>query len=299
MKQDIFLALKVDVDTLRGHTEGVGRLLKIFGDRDIKATFLFSFGPDNSGKAIKRIFRPGFIQKMFRTKATSAYGFKTMLYGTLLPAPMIVGPNPAPFVAALEAEHDCGIHAWDHVKWQDELEKLSQHELKEDYLKAIEIFKKYAGKDPRSCGAPGWQVSEASLAMQDEFNFDYCSDTRGNGTCFGPFIPRFGGKIFKTVQIPSTMPTADEGDINEYYSISLFEGLNVHTIHAEMEGGILAAPFEKFIDKCLDDGVIFKTLLELAEEAKAAKEEIPVLDITIGTVPGRSGTLAKVGGSRA
>lgn len=275
-------------------------MLKIFADRDILATFLFSFGPDNSGKAIWRIFRHGFLKKMFRTKAVSAYGIKTMLYGTLLPAPMIVEPNPAPFMASLEAGHDCGIHAWDHVKWQDELPKLSKQELKEDYLKAIGIFKKYAGKMPACCGAPGWQVSEASLAMQDEFGFEYCSDTRGESLTL-PFYPVINGKEFKTMQIPSTMPTADElecgidcAGINEHYLSLLREGLNVHTIHAEMEGGVLAGMFENFIDICLDRGVIFKTLSEIAREYKNA--DMKKREIIFGTLPGRSGKLAKVVG---
>lgn len=300
MKKDIFLALKVDVDTLKGYSEGVGKLLKIFGDRDIAATFLFSFGPDNSGKAIRRIFRPGFLQKMLRTKAPSTYGIKTMLYGTLLPAPMIVAPNPSPFTEALSAGHDCGIHAWDHVKWQDRINKLSQEQLRDDYIKAIELFQKYAGRKPLSCGAPGWQVSKESLAMQDEFEFDYCSDVRG-GPGDLPFLPRFSGMEFKTIQIPSTMPTADEllgsdgisaNNIHERYLNMMTDGLNVLTIHAEMEGGVLASPFEKFIDLCLDRGVIFKTLAEVADDAKNTK--IPTRNIVIGSLLGRAGNLAKV-----
>ena len=55
------LAVKVDVDTLRGYVEGVPRMLDIFAKHGVKASIYFSFGPDNSGKAIRRIFRKGFI----------------------------------------------------------------------------------------------------------------------------------------------------------------------------------------------------------------------------------------------
>ncbi|MHB8494509.1 MAG: 4-deoxy-4-formamido-L-arabinose-phosphoundecaprenol deformylase, partial [Casimicrobiaceae bacterium] len=55
------LGLKVDVDTLRGTREGVPRLVEILARHGVAATFLFSLGPDHTGRAIKRIFRAGFF----------------------------------------------------------------------------------------------------------------------------------------------------------------------------------------------------------------------------------------------
>ena len=84
-----FIALKVDVDTLRGTLEGVPSLLRMLARRKTRATFLFSLGPDHTGRALKRIFRPGFLAKVRRTSVGSNYGLKTLLYGTLLPGPDI------------------------------------------------------------------------------------------------------------------------------------------------------------------------------------------------------------------
>ena len=109
------IAIKIDVDTKRGYDEGVPRMLDVFKKENIPASFFFSMGTDNSGKAIRRIFRKGFLEKMLRTKAPSTYGLKTMMYGTLLPAPHIVAPNKAPFLRAIKEGHECGIHCWDHV----------------------------------------------------------------------------------------------------------------------------------------------------------------------------------------
>ena len=79
MTQNKTLAIKVDVDTDRGTRIGVANLLQLFADLNISATFLFSLGPDNTGKAIKRIFRPGFLKKVSRTSVVSTYGIKTLL----------------------------------------------------------------------------------------------------------------------------------------------------------------------------------------------------------------------------
>jgi len=83
------LALKIDVDTDRGTREGVPALLADCQEFGVPACFLFSLGPDQTGRAITRIFRPGFFQKVSRTSVVSLYGVRTLLNGTLLPAPHI------------------------------------------------------------------------------------------------------------------------------------------------------------------------------------------------------------------
>ena len=83
------IALKIDVDTDRGTLEGVPRLVSLFERLNVRATFLFSLGPDHTGRAIRRLFRPGFLSKVSRTSVLEHYGLRTLLYGTLLPGPDI------------------------------------------------------------------------------------------------------------------------------------------------------------------------------------------------------------------
>src|ERR1700750_3043466 len=84
------LALKVDCDTYEGTKNGLPNLLKLFDELKIKTTFLFTLGPDTSGRAVFRVFtQKGFLKKMLRSNAAALYGPKTMMYGTLLPAPKI------------------------------------------------------------------------------------------------------------------------------------------------------------------------------------------------------------------
>ena len=295
---EITLVLKTDVDTLTGYREGVPCLLEIFRQRRISSSIFFSFGPDNSGKALRRIFRRGFVRKMIRTRAPSTYGLRTLLYGTLLPAPPIIPTEPGIFLRALDEGHDCGVHCWDHVKWQDCLPRLSREEIREDFRKAFDLFDEYSGRRAKSCAAPGWQVTPDSLAVQDELNLDYCSDTRGQGF---PFLPRMGKTTFKTLQIPTTLPTLDEiygredlprEKISEYYLSLLKPGLNVHTIHAEMEGRGQAGLFEDLLDRCLEKGVEFRTLSDIALGQTLGKSLPHICAVEPGTLEGRSGTVA-------
>ena len=71
------------------HAQGVPRLVEMLKAQGAGATFLFSLGPDHTGRAIKRDFPAGFLRKVRRTSVLEHYGIKTLLYGTLLPGPDI------------------------------------------------------------------------------------------------------------------------------------------------------------------------------------------------------------------
>ena len=286
------LAIKVDVDTLRGYLEGVPRMLALFKRQGIRASIFFSFGPDNSGKAIRRIFRPGFISKMMRTKAPSTYGLKTLMYGTLLPAPLIVPSDPAVVRRASEDGHEVGVHAWDHVYVQDCLERISKEEYLSLYRKAEALYKDICGRKPTEIAAPGWQLSHAVLEAEQELGLAYASDVRG----YSPFMPVFEGVEYGVPQIPTTLPTMDEiyglPGINDVtIPKAWLDGMdkewNVLTVHAEMEGISKLTVFENFLNMAKALGTEFHTLGEYAREAS-----LPRGEIVMGTLTGRAGTLA-------
>ena len=270
-------------------------MLDLFKKHGIRASIFFSFGPDNSGKAIRRIFRKGFISKMMRTKAPSTYGIKTLMYGTLLPAPMIVPSDPGIFVRAVDEGHDCGVHAWDHVYVQDELADISKEEFRSLYEKSAAMFERLSGRKPLSCAAPGWQISSVSLGVQQELELKYCSDTRGRS----PFLPLFEGKAYTPVQIPTTLPTMDEilglpgindDTIGDVWIKGMDREWNVLTVHAEMEGLSKIGVFEDFIEKAEENGVRFRTLADFAEDSEPEQ-----CRIIMGSLTGRAGTLALQG----
>jgi len=289
------VALKIDVDTYAGTREGVPRLLTILQDFNIKATFYFSMGPDNSGKAIRRIFtRKGFLKKMLRTKAPAAYGIKTLLYGTLLPAPMIADSFPAVMQSVVQQGHEAGIHCWDHVKWHDLLPWFPKPVTAMELGKAGSRFEAVFGFRARTTAAPGWTVSADSLEVQDAMTLDYCSDSRGSH----PFYPVMKGRRFNTLQIPTTWPTMDEilgengitkENVNDLYLSLLKPGLNVHTIHAELEGGLLSETFVDLLKRLESAGASFVTLAEAAAEFAATA---PDSVLEMGELPGRAGEVA-------
>ena len=295
---DTLLSIKIDVDTDRGTRLGVPNLLALFDELGIKATFLFSLGPDNTGRAIKRIFRPGFFSKVARTSVVSVYGVRTLMNGVLLPGPHVGRRNERVMRESRDAEHEVGIHCYDHIKWQDGLVKMSEAEVREEFSRARKEFERIFGERSRTAGAAGWQANSLSLGVEDDADLLYASDCRGTH----PFFPRTGGTSFKTLQMPTTLPTLDEligrpeypetGIVDHYLSLLRPGTPNVLTIHAELEGMKHLSLFRGFLQQAKARSVRFALLRDLAQDLLKTPSSIPVCDLVSGTIDGRSGTLA-------
>ncbi len=294
------IGLKIDVDTERGTRIGVKNLLALFAKYDVQATFLFSLGPDNTGRALKRIFRPGFLKKVSRTSVVSTYGIKTLVNGVLWPGPHIANKHAEILREVDKAGHEVGIHCYDHCKWQDYLFTWDAAETKKEFNRAVSEFENVFHRPPKSAGTPGWQANANSLQAYDDAHLLYGSDSRGPY----PFYPKINGKVFKTLQIPSNLPTLDEllgrpehplETITETL-IQLCEARSedeVFTLHAELEGMRYLAWFEQFIVNAQQRGFQCVPVETLAHKALENKSNIPVCELIQGEVEGRSGTLAK------
>ena len=299
------LALKIDVDTYRGTREGVPRLLDLLARLGVGATFLFSLGPDHTGRALRRVFRPGFLSKVSRTSVVGHYGVKTLLYGTLLPGPDI-GRRCAPILRQVrDAGFETGIHCWDHIRWQDFVARRDARWTEREMRAAVGRYREVFGDAPRTHGAAGWQMNEHAYRLERELGFDYASDGRGTH----PFRPMLRGAAIGVPQLPTTLPTFDE-----LIGLDGVDGDNVHqallrateadppfghvfTLHAELEGGRLAAAFERLLRGWLAQGYRLVSTRALFESFDP--ERLPRHEIATGEVPGRSGTLALQGAALA
>jgi len=288
------VALKVDVDTYRGTRDGVPAMLEDLAAAGVRATFFLTLGPDNSGRAIFRVFtKPGFLRKMMRTNAAKMYGWKTALYGTLLPAPRIGRRCAAELREIEKAGHEVGLHAWDHVLWQDRLHRLSRPAIDAQLKRGIEAFANLYGRPPKVFAAPAWFCTEDGFEALDACNFDYISIARGPEP---PYYPRVRGHVLKTLDIPTTVPTLDEdlgrdGITPENYVDRLTARYRpgqdeVLTVHAETEGLAYRNLFQALLARHNAMGLKTVPVSELADEARG---NAPVRDVSLGEIPGRSG----------
>jgi len=295
MKQ---VALKVDVDTCFGTLHGVPALLDLFERFDVSATFLFSVGPDNTGRAIRRVFRKGFLQKVGRTSVVSHYGFRTLLNGVLKPGPHIGKKAGHVMRQAAAAGHEVGIHCYDHVRWQDFVAARDFEWTRLEMQKALDAFRDALRMEPQTIGAAGWQINPFVLALEEKMGFRYASDVRGRE----PFFPLMNGESSNCIQLPTTLPTLDEiigsdGIDSSNCWETVFEKSreplphgHVYTLHAELEGMKLIPVMEKLLEQWKISGFKMITLRQLHDSLELPK--LKRREITWSEVEGRSGLLA-------
>jgi undecaprenyl phosphate-alpha-L-ara4FN deformylase len=306
------LTLKIDVDTYRGTREGVPNLVRLLSAYNAQATFLFALGPDHTGWALRRALRPGFFSKVARTSVVEHYGWKTLMYGTLLPGPDIGRRCAAEMRAVREAGFECGIHTWDHTLWQDNVTARDGAWTTAMMRRAAARFEQIFGRPAPTIGAAGWQMNPAAFAEHDTAGYRYASDGRAmlnddgalTSQASGPHRLAHGGRTLDCIQLPTTLPTLDEllgrdiggrtitlDNIAEHL-LKLTAGArrdHVYTLHAELEGQKLAPVFERLLAGWQAQGYRLAAMGDYHDKIK--DQALPVCPITSGELPGRSGQL--------
>jgi hypothetical protein len=137
------------------------------------------------------------------------------------------------------------------------------------------------------------------LAAIDAADLSYHSCTRGS--C--PYRPVADGRHFRTIEIPTTWPTLDEiygvqetdpAALTRFYVDQIRPGLNVHTVHAEVEGLRHLPLFETLLD-ALRDRVALVRLIDVAERLDTTC--LPACAVVAAPIAGRAGTVATQSGT--
>lgn len=291
------LALKVDVNTYRGTRVGVPRLVEAMQRHQVQASFYFTLGKDRTGRAIKRIFRPGFLGKASRISIWGHYGIKTLLYGTLLPAPDI-GRKCADIMRSVrDAGFEVGIQGYDRIRWQDHIVDEDMEWTKREMQRAVDRFTEIFGVASKSHAAAGCKLNRHALRLMQRFGFNYTSDTRGTH----PYIPTWNAEIIACPQLPTTLPTLDElinrdGIKRDNVAQHLLQmtknpppGGHVFSLQAEFEGGKWLPVFEQLLEGWKAQGYDIVSLRSYFESLPAT---LPRHEIAMRPVEGSIGVQA-------
>jgi undecaprenyl phosphate-alpha-L-ara4FN deformylase len=195
---------------------------------------------------------------------------------------------------------ECGIHTWDHVKWQDGVARADAQWTLWEMARAAQRFREIFGEDAAVHGAAGWQMNVHAYRRTQSLGLRYASDTRGTH----PFMPVIRAEIVDCPQFPTTLPTLDElvglDGVTEANVHEKVLGLTAHgardqvfTLHAELEGMKLAGAFEALLEGWKAQGYRMVAMRELVAGTEVAK--LPLHSVLDAPVPGRAGTLASQG----
>ena len=277
------IALKIDVDTLRGTLVGVPNLITALEQHAAQASFFFSLGPDRSGR------------DRGADALTRYYDLRTRLNGVLWPAPDI-GERGADVMRQVAASgFEAGIHAWDRSVWERQIVE-SQNAWSEDQLsKACARFADRFATNAAAHAAPGWRMSRHALRLTQRLGFAYASDCRGAH----PFRPVVDGELINCPQLPTTLPTIDELLAQEpglspeqaaarIAKLSLtIAGDHVFTLRAELEGIAFLPAFEQLLQEWRELGCELVGLRDIHAALDVAT--LPRHSLQWLTIPGRGG----------
>ena len=290
------VGLRIDVDTFRGTRDGVPRLLQLLDRHQVKGSFFFSVGPDNMGRHLWRLLKPRFLLKMLRSNAASLYGLDILLAGTAWPGKPIGRELGSLMRDTDSARHEVGLHAWDHHGWQANTGRWDEAELIRQTRLGVDALSDILGREVDCSAAAGWRADPLTTQAKEQFGFRYNSDCRGCGL----FRPILEDGRPGTPQIPVNLPTFDEvvghqvtvDGFNHFLLEQLTAtpqpGPHVYTIHAEVEGIVMAEQFDSLLSEAKARGIRFVPLGELLPSDPT---QLPTGHLLRGTLPGREGWL--------
>jgi hypothetical protein len=184
------------------------------------------------------------------------------------------------------------------VRWQDGVAGADAEWTRRQLARACERFVTIMKERPATHGAAGWQMNVHALRLTQRYGFDYCSDGRG----YAPHLPVWRGELIRCPQIPTTLPTLDEligtDGIDETnvadHVLALteqppFAGAHVCTLHAELEGMLLAPVLDRLIAGWKAQGYAPGPVRAIYDDVEPMA--LPRCEVGQGTVPGRTGTL--------
>ncbi len=255
------IGLRVEVHTLAGTRDGLAPLVQLLTAHEAGATFLFTLGPDGSGRQLRR-YLFGRLLRRERDPLIASYSRRTLLDGWLLPAPLIARRCAEAMRATRDAGFEVGIHAYDRAAWIEQALDADGAWTRREMERARTAFREVFGEDANVHGAPGWRMNRNALRLTQQLGFGYGTDTRG----VDPFVPVWQAELVACPQLPTSLPTLDEAmrmrnASAEAAAEAILErsadtagGGHVYTLRVEMEGMRYARVFERMLQTWKERG---------------------------------------------
>jgi undecaprenyl phosphate-alpha-L-ara4FN deformylase len=287
------IGLRVLVDSRKAMENGVQPLLQALKQFSALSTFFIVTGKEGNGESLFSLLNPAFYNEIKRSLRLKCEGFSTAFSGLLaLPRPVTKELNEITGQITGNG-HDSGICGFSPSRWKSAVDGRNEDAIDLLYEYGISEYEEVFGQKAKAFAAPFFLCSNASIILEDDFNFDYASDCRG----IDPFLPVIDPRVFRTPQVPVTLPTIREwlasgqGDAKSFYDHVLKECQSqkypVLEISPLFEGVAFKQEFSAFLASAADAGFHFASLRELLGVRLSDPAPLPRCTLSYGLMEGR------------
>jgi len=280
------VGLKIDVLTHRGVYQGIPKILSLLKDFGYSCTFFLNLGPDYTGSLLIEFLKNQGLTKDNLGKSIKAFGSSVFFFNMLGVRPSLEKTFKN-FLGSLELMgHEVGIYGFDSNYWEKSIQTLSEPSVRYEINKGQESYKRIFGRYAQSTTAPGCNINRSTLAAFDDYALSYASATWGQR----PFYPVVGQRVFRTLQLPVTLPSLKDSeakktnssleDIKDFYLQSILDAdYSVMNISAELEGCAYVDWLEELLHTLSNNQIKFCSLREIAHNYHEKKSQVPVLTL--------------------
>ncbi|MBF0518513.1 MAG: polysaccharide deacetylase family protein [Nitrospirae bacterium] len=289
--------LRVDIDFSFGLRKGVPYILDVLDEYGVKATFFSVMGPDTASTHTRNFSKKGYLKRIMAMnplKMLVGFGPLFFLRGKLLPLKYVGSGHPGILKEIADRGHELGLHSYNHAQWAGLWPELPDTYIEEDLKRAGDEYRKIFKKDFHLWGSPNWRTSEHLYRLLVDMGALYTSNVRGNS----PFFPKYGDTIYKTTELPITMPALHElvqAGIKKHDTVKVLDKCltseyNQWVIHCYYEGILERKMFENALRHLADLGCAFYTFEQFFKQIRT--DTLPACEIDAVTVPGGIGSIS-------
>lgn len=164
--------LRVDLESQRGISRGLPKLLDLLMKHDIKASFYLTMGGESN---LLDIMKYNGRVSGVGERGIRVFSFFEKLRIALLPVDF-VRRNISVLKRILDEGHELGIHGWKHRRWTRGLDKIN---IDSEVGLAMEKYTSLFGLKPRSFTSPAFRINKEVLSVLNNQGIKVISDLPG------------------------------------------------------------------------------------------------------------------------
>ncbi len=248
---------RVDLESSKGISEGLPRLLDLLKEYDFKASFYLTMGGESNLFEILK-YRGG--NKGFSERKIKVFSFFEKLRMVLFPRDFVKN-NSSILKRIIEEGHELGIHGWKHRRWTRGLEKIN---IAKDLDLAIEKYTSLFGKKPTSFASPAFRINEQVLSELKKRNINIISHSSSDIK-----VPKGMINIPVTIKGRNNSPIIESMTEENYSDVEI-----LGYIKSEIKKNKISVVYVHGLYECIQRLDLIKNILEHLKNSKTPVKTI-------------------------